>query len=136
MATYRSYLVIKLLASTCCFKMCITSQFLVLIYSFWRDDDSLLFLLAGCRNAHLPPVVPVPLRDLMECHTDFFCNLNLPSHRPLWILVEVFQQYLHLLRLLTHASSLFPLVDVLRFKLKACFHLVLTHTILGAYLSL
>jgi len=76
-----------------------------------------------------PALIPVPFRNLVNCHADLVCNVHLLGVRPDGLLFEMGPKHLHLPLFLAHSVSLFPLLHVF-------FVLILSHGCQGLWILL
>ena len=71
-----------------------------------------MLFLALCGDVVQPAFVPVPFRNLVNCHADLLGNLHFLGVGPDGLLIELLTQDLHLPLFLAHAMALPPFLHV------------------------
>ena len=63
-------------------------------------------------NSHLLPVIPVPLRDLTECHANLFSDGDLRRIVPNRISIEIFEQDHDLVWILPEPFAILKILEI------------------------
>ena len=79
----------------------------------------LICSLAFSGDSHLLPVIPVPLRDLTECHADLFSDSDLRRIVPNRVSIEVFEQDHDLVWIFPESSAILKILEILLFEPKS-----------------